>query len=114
MSREKVIAYYKNADLCLITPLDDGLNLVAKEYALSCEEENGMIVLSKFAGASNDLRYSLQINPYNVEEGADAIYKALTMNSTDKKTRNLKMREELKEKNIYRWATDFIKKTLFD
>ena len=114
MSREKVIAYYKNADLCLITPLDDGLNLVAKEYALSCEEENGMIVLSKFAGAANDLRHALLINPYDIEQGADAIYQAFTMPTKEKKERNIKMREDLKSKNIYQWAIDFIEKTLFD
>lgn len=111
--REKVIEYYKNADLCLVTPLDDGLNLVAKEYVLSCEEESGMIVLSKFAGAANDLRHAVLINPYDIEQGADAIYQALTMSSKDKKERNLKMREDLKSKNIYQWAIDFIGKTLY-
>ncbi|MBI4973263.1 trehalose-6-phosphate synthase [Candidatus Roizmanbacteria bacterium] len=114
MSREKVITYYKNADLCLITPLDDGLNLVAKEYALSCEEESGMIVLSKFAGAANDLRHALLINPYDIEQGADAIYQALIMPSKEKKERNMKMREDLKSKNIYQWAINFIEKTLFE
>lgn len=113
-SRDKVFQYYKHADVCLVTSLDDGMNLVAKEYVISCDAERGMLVLSKFTGASNDLRYSLQINPYNIEEGADAIYKALTMNSADKKTRNLKMREELKVNNIYKWATTFIEKTLFE
>ena len=114
MSRDKVITYYKNADMCLITPLDDGLNLVAKECVLSYEEEVGMIVLSKFAGAADDLRHSLLINPYNIEQGADAIYQALTMPAKEKKERNMKMRNDLKSKNIYSWAIKFIEKTLYE
>ncbi len=113
-SRDKVFSHYKHADICMVTSLDDGMNLVAKEYVISCETERGMLILSQFTGASNDLRYSLLINPYNIEEGADAIYKALSMNAKEKKSRNLKMREELKEKNIYRWATRFIEKTLYE
>jgi len=114
LPRNKVITYYKNADVCLVTPLDDGLNLVAKEYVLSCEEKKGMIVLSKFAGAANDLRHSLLINPYNIEQGADAINQALTISEQEKRDRNIKMRKELKEKNIYQWATTFIEKTLYE
>jgi trehalose-6-phosphate synthase len=90
------------------------MNLVAKEYVLSCQAEKGMLVLSKFTGAAHDLRYSIHINPYNIDEGADAIIKALTMSSSEKKSRNLKMREELKSKNIYQWAIRFIEKTLYD
>ena len=114
MSRDKVITYYKNSDLCLVTSLDDGLNLVAKEYVLSCEEDKGMIVLSKFAGASTDLRHCLLINPYDIEQGADAIYQGLTMLVKEKRERNLKMREELKDKNIYQWAINFISKSITD
>lgn len=112
--REKVLAYYQSVNCCLITSLDDGMNLVAKEYVLSCGSDHGMLVLSRFAGASRDLKHAIIINPYNIEEGADAIYKALNMNKEEKKTRNLKMRDDLKSKNIYQWAINFISKTLFD
>ncbi len=114
ISRQKLIAYYKNADLCLVTSLEDGMNLVAKEYVIACEEKRGVLVLSKFTGAANDIRYCLQINPYNIEEGADAIATALIMSEAEKKERNLKMREELSRNNIYDWAINFIDKTLTD
>lgn len=113
-SRDKVFQYYKHADICMVTSLDDGMNLVAKEYVIACNTEKGSLILSRFTGASNELPYSLLINPYNIEEGADAIYKAILMDPKERKVRNLKMREGLKEKNIYSWATKFIEKTLFD
>lgn len=112
--REKVISYYRSADCCLVTPLDDGMNLVAKEFVLSCDSSRGILVLSQFAGAAKDLRYVLQINPYNIEMGADALYQSLTMSKEEKKQRNMKMRDELKAKNIYQWAIDFISKTVFN
>ncbi|PIY68622.1 trehalose-6-phosphate synthase [Candidatus Roizmanbacteria bacterium CG_4_10_14_0_8_um_filter_39_9] len=112
--RDKVFQYYKQANVCLVTSLDDGMNLVAKEYVIACDAEKGSLVLSKFTGASNDLRYSTLINPYNIEEGADAIFKALNMDPKDRKIRNLKMRKELKERNIYNWAIRFIEKTLYE
>lgn len=113
-SRDKVFQYYNHADICMVTSLDDGMNLVAKEYVISCDAEKGMLVLSRFTGASYDLRYSLLINPYNIEEGANAIYQALQMENKDRKIRNMKMREELKQHNIYTWASTFIEKTLFE
>ena len=113
-SRDKVFQYYKHADICMVTSLDDGMNLVAKEYVIACDAERGNLILSKFTGASNDMRYSLLINPYNIEEGADAIYKALQMSPKERRTKNLKMREELKEKDIYRWAATFIEKSLYE
>lgn len=112
--REKVISYYRAADCCLVTSLDDGMNLVAKEYVLSCDSSRGILILSQFTGAAKDLRYALLINPYSIEVGADRIYQALKMNPKEKKERTLKMREELRRKNIYQWAIDFINKTLFD
>lgn len=110
--RNKVISYYRSADCGLVTPLDDGMNLVAKEFVLSCDSSRGILVVSQFAGAAKDLRYALQINPYNIEMGADALYQSLTMAKEEKKERNMKMREELKAKNIYQWAIDFINKTI--
>ena len=114
LPREKILSFFKDADCSLVTSLDDGMNLVAKEYVLSCHADKGMLILSKFTGAARDLRYSIHINPYNIDEGAEAIYKALTMSPLDKKAKNLKMREELKDRNIYKWAIEFINKTLYD
>ncbi len=114
LPREKVISYYRSADCCLVTPLDDGMNLVAKEFVLACDSSRGMLVLSQFAGASKDLRHAIQINPYDREMGADAIYQSLTMEKEEKKRRNMKMRDELKVRNIYQWGINFINKTLFD
>lgn len=112
--REKLISYYKISDLCIVTSLDDGMNLVAKEYVVSCRQKNGVLILSKLTGAAKDLRHCIQINPYDIEEGADAIYKGLTMSEEEKKDRNAKMLEELKKNNIYDWAINFIDKTLSD
>jgi len=114
LQRKKILSFFKDANCGLVTSLDDGMNLVAKEYVLSCQAEKGILVLSKFTGAARDLRYSIHINPYNIDEGAEAIYKAITMPSSEKKSRNLKMREELKDRNIYKWAINFINRTLYD
>ncbi|NTU72818.1 trehalose-6-phosphate synthase [Candidatus Roizmanbacteria bacterium] len=110
--REKIFAYCAKADACLVTSLDDGMNLVAKEYVIACNPKKGMLILSKFTGAAKDLTQALLINPYDVDESADALHEALTMKSHEKFQRNMIMRGILKEQNIYKWAIKFIKNTL--
>ncbi len=109
--RDKIMDLYRNAKLCLVTPLDDGMNIVSKEFviAASYSSDPGMLVLSQFAGSSIDLTESLIINPYNVEEVAEAIKKGLEMNKKEKIRRIKAMKEILEERNVYEWAKEFVR-----
>ncbi|HUD44643.1 MAG TPA: trehalose-6-phosphate synthase [Patescibacteria group bacterium] len=113
-TREDVINLYKRASVCLVTPLDDGMNLVSKEFviAASAAEKPGVLVLSQFAGSATDLHDSLLVNPYDTEEVVQAIYQGLTMSEKEKKERNGQMVNQLEEHNIYEWCQTFIKNAL--
>lgn len=102
-----LVALYDLSDVGLITPLRDGMNLVAKEY-IACQSENkGMLVLSEMAGAAVELNETIIINPTDVEETADAIDKALNMPKDEKEKRILKMQNRLKRYNVFTWTSDF-------
>ncbi len=107
-SHEEIRPFYETADLCLVTSLHDGMNLVAKEYIGTREDESGVLILSQFTGASRELRDALIVNPYDIEEMAEAIHVALEMDPSDQKARMRRMRETLKNRNIYHWAADLI------
>jgi trehalose-6-phosphate synthase len=111
LSRENVVSFYKRADVCLVTPRDDGMNLVSKEFvvAASGTSNPGMLVLSEFAGSAIDLTEALIINPYDFEGTAQAIKQALEMKKEEKKRRVRAMTEVLDEKNVYSWASEFIR-----
>jgi len=105
----QILHFYRMANICLVTSLHDGMNLVAKEFISSRQNEDGTLVLSQFAGAARELEGSaLLINPYNIEEMADALYEAATMPHEEQTTRMSRMREIVRENNIFKWATDFI------
>lgn len=108
-SHQELEPLYKLADVCLVTSLHDSMNLVAKEYAAARTDELGVLVLSQFAGASRDMKEALIVNPYNTEEVAEAIFKGLTMPHAEQRRRMKKMRDAVKNYNIYRWAAEFIK-----
>lgn len=103
-SHEEIKRYYRAVDVCLVTSLHDGMNLVAKEFVTARDDEDGVLVLSQFAGASRELRDALIINPYDIEDMADAIHLALTMEPSERTERMQRMRTVIKEHNIYRWA----------
>lgn len=105
---EQIRLFYKAADACLVTSLHDGMNLVAKEFVAAREDEQGVLILSRFTGASRELRDALIVNPYDIEELADAIYTALHMVEEEQTLRMRRMREVLKERNVYRWAADLM------
>jgi len=105
---EKIMPFYMAADLCMVTSLHDGMNLVAKEYVASCLEDSGVLILSQFAGASRELKDALIVNPYDIESMADAIYLAVTMDEEEKKNRMKRMKEIVQEHNIYKWAATLI------
>ncbi|MFZ5997020.1 MAG: trehalose-6-phosphate synthase [Nitrospirota bacterium] len=107
-SHEAISRFYRVADVCMVTSLHDGMNLVAKEFVASRDDEDGVLVLSQFAGASRELKDALIINPYDIEEMADAIYLSLTMEPKERTERMARMRTMVKENNIYRWAADLI------
>ena len=102
--RAEVAALYRAADVCLVTSLHDGMNLVAKEFVSARDDDDGVLVLSRFTGASRDLRDAVSVNPYDVEGMADAIRAALEMDPSERRRRMTRMRAHVRERNIYRWA----------
>lgn len=105
---EKIDRYYRAADLCMVTSLHDGMNLVAKEFVSSRNDEDGVLILSQFAGASMELRDALIVNPYDIEDMAEAIRAALTMPPSERGERMKNMRAVVRERNIYRWASRLV------
>jgi trehalose 6-phosphate synthase len=89
---DQVMRYYRAADVCVVTSLHDGMNLVAKEFIASRDDERGVLILSQFTGAARELHEALIINPYHVEQGADALYRALTMPEMEQRERMRSMR----------------------
>lgn len=108
-SHEAIYPLYRAANVCLVTSLHDGMNLVAKEFVAARDDERGVLILSQFAGASRELRDALLVNPYNGEQTAEAIHTALTMRKTEQTRRMRRMREILKSYNVYRWSAEFLK-----
>jgi trehalose 6-phosphate synthase len=107
-SHQEIEPYYRAADLCLVTSLHDGMNLVAKEFVASRDDEEGALILSQFTGASRELRDALVVNPYDAEQIADAIHMALQMGLDERRARMRRMRQTVKEHNVYRWAGNLI------
>ena len=109
LSRAELVAHYRAADVALVTPLKDGMNLVAKEFCASRVDEAGVLILSEFAGAASQLRTgALLVNPYDLLQVASALYKALEMSERDIRRRMRRMRRVVKETGVYRWCQDFL------
>ena len=107
-SHKEIEPYYRAADLCLVTSLHDGMNLVAKEFVAARREELGVLILSRFTGAARELQDALQINPYDIDQTAEAIRAALEMPADEKRQRMQRMRRLVLEHNVYRWAAKLI------
>jgi trehalose 6-phosphate synthase len=103
-NQEKIYAIYRMAAGCVISSLHDGMNLVAKEFVAARSDLRGVLVLSKFTGAARELTEALQINPYAVEEFAEALHSALIMPPQEQERRMKRMRNQVADNNIYRWA----------
>jgi len=103
-SHQELRRFYRAADVCMVTSLHDGMNLVAKEFLAERHDEQGMLILSRFAGAAHELRDALVVNPYDIDQMALAIHSALEMDLADRKARMRHMRRIVKEQNVYRWA----------
>jgi alpha,alpha-trehalose-phosphate synthase [UDP-forming] len=108
-AQEDLVAYYRAADLALVTPLRDGMNLVAKEYVASQVDNSGALVLSRFAGAAQELRDAVLVNPYDPETMADRIYETVVMTEEEKRSRMAKMREVVRRNDIYWWLERFLR-----
>ena len=107
-SHKEIEPYYRAADLCLVTSLHDGMNLVAKEFVATRQDERGVLILSCFTGAARELRDALQVNPYDIDQTAEAIRAALEMQPEEKQMRMQRMRKLVRENNVYRWAGTLI------
>lgn len=107
-SHREIEPFYQAADICLVTSLHDGMNLVAKEFVAAREDEDGVLILSRFTGACRELRDALLVNPYDIEEIAEMIRQALEMPQEERNLRMRQMRRIVKEHNVYRWAADLI------
>ncbi|HEX2880801.1 MAG TPA: trehalose-6-phosphate synthase [Polyangiaceae bacterium] len=99
-----VFRYYRAADLCYVSSLHDGMNLVAKEFVAAREDESGVLVLSQFTGAARELTEALLVNPYDLDEASLALCTALNMSLDEKRDRMRSMRSFVSEFNVYRWA----------
>jgi trehalose 6-phosphate synthase len=104
-SHDEVARYYRAADLCLVTSLHDGMNLVAKEYLEARNDGDGVLVLSRFTGAARELKDALLINPYDTEQVSEAIHTGLRMSPAERCLRMQRMRQQVRENNVYRWAS---------
>jgi trehalose-6-phosphate synthase len=108
-SHEEITPFYRAASLCMVTSLHDGMNLVAKEFVASRNNSTGVLILSRFTGAAQELSGSIVINPYHIEEMADAIKTALEMPEDEQKTRMNQMRQTILRHNVYSWAASLLK-----
>lgn len=108
LSERELVALYRAADVMLVTPLRDGMNLVAKEFVASRTDGDGVLVLSEFAGASWELPEAVQVNPYDVDGMAEACYRALMMEPEERRTRLAPLRVRVDTYDVHRWATTFL------
>jgi len=99
-----VYEHFRAADVCCVSSLHDGMNLVAKEFVASRDDERGVLILSRFTGASRELPEALIVNPYDIDQCAAALHMALTMPATEQRERMRIMRGLISEFNVYRWA----------
>jgi len=97
-------SYFRAAEVCSVTSLHDGMNLVAKEFIAARDDEQGVLILSQFTGAARELHEALIVNPYHIEQGAEALYQALRMPPDEQRERMRSMRRRVRDFNVYRWA----------
>lgn len=95
---------FRAADMCIVTSLHDGMNLVSKEFVAARDDQQGVLILSRFAGAAREMTEALIVNPYHVEETADALHRAATMPAAEQRARMASLRSTVREFNVFRWA----------
>jgi len=107
-SHEEIERYFRAASVCLVTSLHDGMNLVAKEFVASRDDNQGSLILSTFTGAARELNDALLVNPYDVDQVANAIHQALQFTEEEQSIRMSRMRKTVYERNVYRWAASLL------
>lgn len=105
---DRLFALYRTANVCIVSPLQDGMNLVTKEFISANVDCNGVLIVSKFAGATDELKGAIVVNPYDVEGFADAIRDALAMPLRERRRRMKNLRAMVKKNNVFKWLADFI------
>src|SRR5918992_3126387 len=108
VSTDVVLGLCRAADVLVVTPLRDGMNLVAKEFAASRIDDDGVLVLSEFAGAADELTDALLVNPYDIDGTAEAIHTALTMDPAERRRRMRALREQVSANDVHRWVSTFL------
>jgi trehalose 6-phosphate synthase len=106
--RNDLVAYYAAADIALVTPLRDGLNLIAKEFVASRPDGDGALILSEFAGAAEEMQEALLVNPYDVDDLADKIYEAIQLSEEDRRARMGRLRDLVKSRDVSWWQKEFL------
>jgi len=109
LDRDDLLAHYRACDIAFVTPLKDGMNLVAKEYCACRIDKEGVLILSQFAGAAEQLKPgAVLVNPYDVEEMADAVLKAFCMSEAERSARMKRMKRVIREENVFWWVDSFL------
>ncbi len=103
-TQKEIWPYYRHADFCMVTSLHDGMNLVAKEYVSAVAEDRGVLILSRFTGAARELVDALSVNPYHIDEMAEAIRVAIELPPGERALRMRRMKQTVRERNVFRWA----------
>lgn len=112
LNYSEVMAFCKLANVCIVSPLHDGMNLVAKEYVSARTDSSGVLMLSQFTGSSRELEDAVMINPYDTEDFSEKIRFAVTMDKKEARLRMQKMRKQVADNNIYRWAGNILSELL--
>jgi alpha,alpha-trehalose-phosphate synthase [UDP-forming] len=107
-SHQEIERFYRAASVCMVSSLHDGMNLVAKEFIAARQDEHGVLILSTFAGAALELTDALQVNPYDVQQVAASILRALEMPDDEQAARIRRMRTTVKDHNVFRWAANLL------
>jgi trehalose 6-phosphate synthase/phosphatase len=108
LAQDEIVALYRAADAVLVTPLRDGMNLVAKEFVASRPDGDGVLVLSEFAGAASELSEAVRVNPYDIDRTAEAFHRALTMPEEERRGRMAVLRERVMAYDVHGWASAFV------
>jgi trehalose 6-phosphate synthase len=110
LDRDDLLAHYRACDIAFVTPLKDGMNLVAKEYCACRIDNDGVLILSQFAGAAEQLKPgAMLVNPYDIEQMADAILNAFRMSEAERIARMKRMKRVVRNENVFWWVDSFLK-----
>jgi len=110
LAAPELVAYYRMADIALVTPFKDGMNLIAKEYCACKVHNNGVLILSEFAGAAAQLHHdALIVNPFDIKGIAEAIHRAFTMDPSEKRQRMRRLRRAIQRNDVHRWLDNFLR-----